>query len=121
MGGAALALVGLVMIALGPAQVEALGFPALALTALPVSIGVGILKYHLYDIDRIISRTLAYALVTGLLVGVYATLVLLATRVLSVSSSVSVAGLHPGRRRVVPPAPAAGPARGGPPVQPSPL
>ena len=108
MGGAALALVGLVMIALGPAQVEALGFPALALTALPVSIGVGILKYHLYDIDRIISRTLAYALVTGLLVGVYATLVLLATRVLSVSSSVSVAAstlaaaalFHPLRRRV---------------------
>jgi len=36
---------------------------------------VGILKYHLYDIDRIISRTLAYTLVTGLLVGVYAGLV----------------------------------------------
>ena len=43
------------------------------------------LKYRLYEIDRIISRTLAYALVTGLLVGVYAALVLLATQVLSVS------------------------------------
>jgi hypothetical protein len=52
---------------------------ALGLIALPVSIGVGILKYRLYDIDRIISRTLAYALVTGLLVGVYAGGVLLAT------------------------------------------
>ena len=39
---------------------------------LPVSIGVGVLQYRLYDIDRIISRTLAYAIVTGLLVGVYA-------------------------------------------------
>jgi hypothetical protein len=71
MGGAALALAGLAVIALGPAQVEAAGIPALALAALPVSMSVGILKYHLYDIDRIISRTLAYALVTGLLVGLY--------------------------------------------------
>ena len=60
-------------------EVAALGF-----AALPVSIGVGILKYRLYDIDRIISRTLAYAIVTGLLVGVYAGLVLLATQVLPV-------------------------------------
>jgi uncharacterized membrane-anchored protein YitT (DUF2179 family) len=48
--------------------------------AIPVSIGVAILKYPLYDIDRIISRTLAYAIITGLLVGVYVGLVLLATR-----------------------------------------
>jgi hypothetical protein len=108
MGGAALALVGLVMIALGPAQVEAVGVPALALTALPVSIGVGILKYHLYDIDRIISRTLAYAIVTGVLVGVYGGLVLLATRVLPFHTPVAVAAatlaaaalFNPLRRRV---------------------
>ena len=76
--------------------------------ALPVSIGVGILRYRLYDIDRIISRTLAYAIVTGLLVGVYAGLVLLATRVLSFSSPVAVAAstlaaaalFSPVRRRV---------------------
>jgi hypothetical protein len=61
------------------------------LAALPVGIGVGILKYRLYEIDRIISRTLAYAIVTGLLIGVYAGLVLLATGVLQVHSSVAVA------------------------------
>jgi hypothetical protein len=61
------------------------------LAALPVSIGVAILRYRLYDIDRIISRTLAYALVTGLLVGVFAGLVLLTTNVLSLSSPVAVA------------------------------
>jgi len=75
--------------------------------ALPVGIGIGILKYRLYEIDRIISRTLAYAVVTGLLVGVYAGLVLLATRVMSFSSPVAVAAstlaaalFSPLRRRV---------------------
>ena len=63
----------------------------LGLCALPASMGVAILRYRLYDIDRIISRTLAYALVTGLLIGVYAGLVLLATRVLPLSSPVAVA------------------------------
>jgi hypothetical protein len=76
--------------------------------ALPASIGVAVLKYRLYDIDRIISRTVAYALVTGVLIGAYAGIVLLATRVLSVSSPVAVAAstlaaaalFSPLRRRV---------------------
>jgi hypothetical protein len=66
------------------------------------------LKYRLYDIDRILSRTLAYAIVTGLLVGIYAGLVLLATEVLQVHGTVAVAGatlaaaalFAPVRRRV---------------------
>jgi hypothetical protein len=45
---------------------------SVAIVALPVSIGVGILRYRLYEIDRIISRTLAYAIVTGLLAVLYA-------------------------------------------------
>jgi hypothetical protein len=61
------------------------------IAALPAGMGVAILKYRLYEINRIISRTLAYTIVTGLLVGVYAGLVLLATRELSVSSPVAVA------------------------------
>jgi len=76
--------------------------------ALPVSIGVAVLRYRLFDIDRIISRTLAYAIVTGLLVGLYAGLVLLATRVLSFHSTVAVAAatlaaaalFNPVRKRV---------------------
>jgi hypothetical protein len=66
-------------------------FFIVGITALPVSMGIAILKYRLYDIDRIISRTLAYAIVTGLLVGLYAGLVLLATRVLSFHTPVAVA------------------------------
>ena len=61
------------------------------IVVLPASIGVGILKYRLYEIDRLISRTLAYTIVTGLLVGVYAGLVLLATGVLGVRGPVAVA------------------------------
>ena len=80
----------------------------LGAAALPAAIGVGIVKYRLYDIDRIFSRTLAYAIVTGLLVGVYLGLVLLASLVRPSSSPVVVAGstlivaalFHPLRRRV---------------------
>ena len=43
---------------------------AVALLAIPVCMGVAILRYRLFDINRVISRTLAYVIVTGLLVGV---------------------------------------------------
>jgi hypothetical protein len=57
----------------------------------PLACAVAVLKYRLYEIDRIISRTLAYAIVTGLLVGVYAGLVLLTTEVFRVRTPVAVA------------------------------
>jgi hypothetical protein len=58
--------------------------------AFPLSLGLGILRYRLYDIDRLISRTLSYTVVTGLLVGVYVGIVVLTTDVLSFSSPVAV-------------------------------
>jgi hypothetical protein len=113
MAGAVIALVGVALIILGPPKDQISGrvvrdLAFLALSALPVSIGVGILKYRPYEIDRIISRTLAYAIVSGLLVGVYAGLVLLATQVLKVHSTAAVAAatlaaaalFSPARRRV---------------------
>jgi hypothetical protein len=51
----------------------------------------GILRYRLFDIDRILSRTVAYAIITGLLLGVYVGLVLLATQVLGFASTWAVA------------------------------
>lgn len=75
---------------------KAVQFAALLGTlALPVSIGFGILKFRLYDIYRIISRTLGYAIVTGLLAGVYGGLVLLTTQVLKVHTPVAVARSAP--------------------------
>jgi len=59
--------------------------------ALPVAIGIAVLKYRLYAIDKIISRTVSYTLVTGLVVGVYLGCVALLTRVLPVRGSVGVA------------------------------
>jgi hypothetical protein len=74
----------------------------------PLACAVAVLKYRLYEIDRIISRTLAYAIVTGLLAGIYAGLVLLATQVFRVRTPVAVAAatlaaaalFSPVRRRV---------------------
>jgi uncharacterized membrane protein YidH (DUF202 family) len=79
-----------------------------AIALVPVAIGIAVLRYRLYDIDRIISRTVAYAIVTGLLVGVYAGLVLLATHMLRFRTPVAVAAatlaaaalFTPVRRRV---------------------
>ena len=61
------------------------------LAALPVFVGIAILKYRLFEIDRLISRTLSYAIVTGLLVGVYVGLIALTTRALPLSSPIGVA------------------------------
>jgi hypothetical protein len=76
--------------------------------ALPAAIGGAILKYRLYAIDRIISRTVSYALVTGVVAGVYLGCVALLTRVLPVRGSIGIAVavlaaaalFNPVRRRV---------------------
>jgi hypothetical protein len=90
--GVAVALVGAVLTVSKPGGYGVLGFlGTVGLLGLPIGIGIGITRYRLYEIDRLISRTLSYAVLTGLLVGVFAGLVLLTTRVLPFSSPVGVA------------------------------
>ncbi|MGA7173952.1 MAG: hypothetical protein WB020_10325 [Candidatus Dormiibacterota bacterium] len=119
MGGATITVVVLVVVLVLSAVVPSNGASGawdlwvndllpLGLAALPVGMGVAILKYRLYDVDRLISRTLSYAIVTGILAGVYVGLVTVATRVLPFSSPLGVAAstlaavalFNPLRRRV---------------------
>ena len=86
-----------------------LGF--VALIAMPVAIGIAILRYRLYEIDRLISRTIAWAVVTGILIAVFALLVVGLQAVLApvtdentlavaASTLVAFALFQPLRRRV---------------------
>ena len=56
-----------------------------------IGIGVALLRYRLYDIDRIISRTSSYAVVTGLVLATYAVIVTAITRLLGNESPLAVA------------------------------
>jgi hypothetical protein len=81
---------------------------AVYVAILPVAIGAAILRYRLYDLDRIISRALAYGLLTVLLGGGYASVVLGLGQLLGQDSSLAVAAatlvvaalFQPARRRV---------------------
>src|SRR5215211_7290370 len=111
------ALAAALMVLAGPVVLVpvALGIPILVdwvavvwLVVLPAAIGAAILRYRLYDLDRIISRTLAYGLLTLLLGGGYALVVLGLGQLLGRNSPLVVAGatlavaavFQPARRRV---------------------
>ena len=83
----------------------------LGMAMFPLTMGVAILRYRLYDIDRVISRTVAYATVTAILATVFVGGILLFQAVLSSlirGNSVAVAGstlvvaalFQPLRRRI---------------------
>jgi hypothetical protein len=86
----ALLLAGLVAVFLGRDAVV-LASLSLCLALLPLATGAAILRYRLYDLDRIISRTLAYGLLTVLLGLGYAAVVLGLGRLLPEESSLVVA------------------------------
>jgi hypothetical protein len=110
--GAAIAAVALVVAAASLFLFD--GFEVLNLAfgtsaaVLPLSTGAAILRYRLYDLDRIISRTLAYGLLTLLLAGGYAVVALGLGQLLGQDSTLAVAAatlavaaiFQPARRRV---------------------
>ena len=103
----ALLLAGLLAVILGRDPVV-LASLSLCLALLPLATGAAILRYRLYDLDRIISRTLAYGLLTVMLGLGYAAVVLGLGRLLPEGSSLVVAAatlavaavFQPARRRI---------------------
>ena len=79
-----------------------------AVVLLPVGVGVAVLRYRLWDLDRLVSRTITYALVTAVLVVPYLLILPAATRLAGSSGNLAVAAVTlaaaaafaPVRRRV---------------------
>ncbi len=105
------ACVALALLPLGPLPIDFWVAWIMALPLIPIAIGIAILRYRLYEIDRIISRTISWALVTGLLVAAFVGLVIGLTTVLGSlagGSTFAVAGstlvvfalFQPLRRRI---------------------
>ncbi|HUP15333.1 MAG TPA: hypothetical protein VM848_04710 [Acidimicrobiia bacterium] len=113
--GFALVLIG----SLGAILLRAIGIPSrwvawpLLLAAagtfiLPAAAGLAVLRYRLYEIDRIISRTVTYSILAGLLAALYLATVYAMTRLVPVTGDLAVAGstlaiaalFNPLRRRV---------------------
>lgn len=111
--GALLAAAGMLSVFIGGGL---LGLPAALINTLvtvgigcvPLSITVAVLRYRLYDLDRVVSRTVTYGAVTGLLIAVYVGLVTAVSRLTPSGSSLAVATstlavaalFQPVRRRV---------------------
>jgi hypothetical protein len=81
---------------------------AVAVLAVPVAVAVAVLRYRLWDLDRLVSRTVTYAVVTALLVLPYLLIVPAVTRLADGAGSLAVAAatlaaaamFQPARRRV---------------------
>jgi hypothetical protein len=84
----------------------------LAILLIPISIGIAVLRYHLFDIDIIINRTLVYVTLTVILAGFYEGIIVVLqhffrvltgqeSQVAAVASTLAIAAMfEPLRRRI---------------------
>jgi hypothetical protein len=106
--GAAAAVAGLLAGAAVPQDNVLSGVLYSSVLFIPLAVAVAVLRYRLWDLDRLVSRTVTYALVTALLVVPYLLIVPAAGRLVGGSGSLAVAAatlaaaalFQPLRRRV---------------------
>ena len=128
LGVAALFTTACLLVGLGAALAGAatVGYALIlgSVLSIPLAIGVAILRYRLYDVDRVISRSLTYGLVTVTLAAAYTALVLIGQALFSSfagGSNLAIAVLDARRRRAVPARARAGAAVRRPPLLPAAL
>jgi hypothetical protein len=89
--GAAAAVAGLLAGAAVPQGIVLSGVLYSSVLFIPLAVAVAVLRYRLWDLDRLVSRTVTYALVTALLVVPYLLIVPAAGRLVGGSGSLAVA------------------------------
>lgn len=78
------------------------------LGALPLAVGIAVMKFHLYEVDKVVSRTLSYLVVSGVVAAAYVGAITLLTRAIGLASPEAVAAstlvaalaFNPARRRI---------------------
>ena len=90
--GAIATIVGFIAVTAAPLPQSTINrLHAVVIPLMPLSIGVAVLRHNLYDIDRLISRTVAYAAVTALLAATYVVLAVVVPMVVDVRGDLAVA------------------------------
>ena len=91
---------------------------ALSLASIPVAIAIAVLRYRLYDIDRLLSRTVSYTVVVGLLAALFFGTISVVTSLLPAPSDVTIAASTLASLRPFQPTPPQGSEHGRPALQP---